>query len=171
MESGFRETMHFFASACEIAAALLLIAGLLWLVRRAGWRGPLDLVATLETWFGITPRGAHAHPTVNVEYRDTAGELVDLGPLVTATLQNGRGKSYNLREGIFVNCLPDCIKAGAHVQVSIQGGLVRERCTIQVDFDQQTLFVKSGFRRAEIGAKINHNSPAFARKPTRTRAV
>src|SRR4051812_33440082 len=78
-----REFMAFVVSAGAIAVAILAIAGFLWLLRRSGWEGALDLAGILERWIGPTrePRA-----TVNVEYRDADGVLMDLGPFIHVML-------------------------------------------------------------------------------------
>jgi hypothetical protein len=147
--------VHFVTSALEIASALLVIAAIVWALRRAGWRGPTDIAGLVENWFGIATTDTDSRLLLNVEYRDATSVIMDLGPLVTATLQNGRGRTFDLQEGVFVGCHPLVIKAGASVQVAVQGGLVRECLLVQLDLHRQVLFVKSQFTLSEVVSKIN----------------
>jgi hypothetical protein len=148
----FHEFTTFALGVIAIAAAILLIAGCHWLLRRSGWSGALDLAGILERWIGPMRK---PEATVNVEYRDAAGVLMDLGPYIHAVLRNGRGKSFALSEGVFVDCEPTWIKPGALAHVSVQDGLVREELVVQVDMQREMLFVKSRLRLADLVTRIN----------------
>jgi hypothetical protein len=159
MENGIEHALHFLTSAFGIAVALLFFAFALWLVRRLGWTGPLDLIAVVENWLGIGATQAVPRSIVNVEFRDAVGAAMDLGPLVSVTLHNGRGTSFFLHEGMFGGCDPEWIRAGLQVHIIVQGGLVREQLTVRLDLQRQTLFVQSAYRLAEMVAMINHDEP------------
>jgi hypothetical protein len=136
------------------ALALVVVIMVLWALRRIRWPLPPDVVGFLGR---LTGTGSPV-PTasVNVEYRDASGTIIDLGPFVRGTLRNGRGGRFELHEGAFVDCDPDRIKAGTVSIISLQDGLVKETVFVQLDYDRQTLFARSQFSRSELLEQINH---------------
>jgi hypothetical protein len=116
-------------------------------------RVALELASIIERWIGPLRM---RQPTVNVEYRDAEGVLMDLGPFIHAVLRNGRGKANSVNEGVFVDCEPDWIKAGALVHISVQDSLVREELVVQVDLQREMLFVKSQLRIVDLVMRINN---------------
>jgi hypothetical protein len=154
----FHEVATFAMSAATVTVGILLMAILIWVIRRTGWGGVLDFVGMLEAWLGLQ-RSSQLQATVNVEYRDADGALMDLRLFIHATLRNGRGRAFPLHEGIFVDCEPTWIKPGAWVHISVQDNLIGEDLCIQVDFLRDRLFVQSEYRIADVVAKISHARP------------
>jgi hypothetical protein len=154
--SGIDLVAHYLATAAGIAAALLLIVAFIGAARRLGWKGPVDLGDAVDRVLDFgrghdTLRDSH----VNVELQDASGVVMDFGPYIDVTMQNGRGSCYKLREGKFEACNPALIKAGAWVDVSYQGGRVKECLLVQVDFRRQHLFIRSENRLDDVLARIN----------------
>jgi hypothetical protein len=152
---GSFDVARFLASTFSVVAGILMISTLTYLLRRTAWGEPLDLVSHLALYISRTKSPM---TTVNVEFRDASGALMDLGPFIEVTLRSGHGRSYSLQEGVFIDSHPDWIKVGASVDISIQDGLVREFLTVQIDFEREILFVKSHFKLGEVVAQINRTT-------------
>jgi hypothetical protein len=154
--SGINVAAHYLATAAGIAAAFLVIAALIWIVRRLGWKGPVDIGDAFERIFGFH-QGADTsqESRVNVELQDATGAVMDLGPYIEVEMQNGRGNCKKLREGKFEACNPTLIKAGAQVDISYQQGRVKECLSVQVDYRRQRLFVRSKHQLDEVLTRIN----------------
>jgi hypothetical protein len=152
---GFDHIIQFVTGVVGIVLALPVIAGLVWLVRRLGWPGPVELVDAIAHAFqvGASKKG----PPVNVELQDASGEVMDLAHYVEVTMQNGEGNLYRMHAGIFAGCEPEWIRAGANVRLRYQDGLVKETVPVQYDHARKLLFVKSAYRLGEIVAAINTN--------------
>lgn len=148
----FEELVHFATTVMAYALALLIIVLALWTLRKVGWRWPKELITFLER---LIDANLFVIQGINVEYRDLTDLLLDLGPYVTASLRNGRGGSFELREGYFTSCDPDRIRAGTVVVVSIQEGLIREILKVQLDLEKQILFVRSRFTHKQVIEQIN----------------
>lgn len=156
MSEFFQQLSHFAALVLATSIALLLIAIVLIAVRKF-WPGPIEPVGLMDLL--IAPKDtSSSRASVNVDYRDSVGVLMNLGPLVTGHLRNGRGASFNLIEGCFVACNPKFIKASAPGTVSLADGFVTECLWVQVDPERQTLFVRSQYTRAEMFGRINNRS-------------
>lgn len=159
MESAIHEVLHFITSAAGIALAFGMIGAVLALKRYFDIPGPSEIGEMLRRLFGWPERSDDYHDPniVNVEFRDTEGVLLNLGPLISVTMRNGRGFTYRIKEGVFGSCNGRWIKAGAHVRVNVQEGLVFERLKIQLDDVSQTLFIKSAFSMRALIEQINQD--------------
>jgi hypothetical protein len=107
---------------------------------------------------GLGKRRAPPKPAiapVAVEFRDSSGAGVNLGPLIRVAMRNGRGPSFELHRTAFISCDPRVIKVGAPVEVSVQDGLVREHLIVSFDHRNQMLFVRSHFSLDELLERIN----------------
>lgn len=149
----WREVGHFVTTAIAYGFAVVVMVFTLSAFRRLGWRWPLEFVTLFEQL--IHTGNTNSDQAVNVEYRDPTGILLDFGSFVTANMRNGRGRSYELREGCFLGCDPGRIRAGSTVVVGIQDGLVKETLKVQLDFEKQLLFVCSRFTRDQLLEQIN----------------
>jgi len=148
-----REIGHFATMVLAYALALMIIVLLLWLLRKLEWRLPKELVGFLER---LIDTGAHgARTSVNVEYRDVSGEIIDLGQYVPVTLRSSRGNASSLHEGCFVHCDQHRIKPRTAAVVSILDGQIKETVWVQVDLEKDILFVVSKFKKEELIGKIN----------------
>lgn len=136
------------------AAAMLLIVVVVAVARRLGVVGPLDPIDLLEKT--VLSRGIPgARLSVNVEYRDATGAIMDVGPFIQGSIRNGRGRTVELDGGRFHGCDRKIIKAGGTVEVSLQDGRVRERLVVQLDYHRECLFVQSRFELAKAIEMIN----------------
>lgn len=150
------ELSHFMKAVMATACALLAFMVLVTILRAAGWQGPADPFGVVERLVDLSDRDTRAS-SVNVEYRDSSGAVMNLGPHVKAELRNGRGNARQLLEGVFVDCDPALIRAGGVINVSIQDGLMRESLTVQLDMRADALFVQSTLSKTQVLDKINHH--------------
>lgn len=138
-------TMLFFALLALCIAA----------VRAFGWKQPLEPVEGILHLVHPPRTSLGRDGGVNVQFRDADDKLLDLGTLIHAEMHNGHGSSVVLQNGVFMGANPEWIKAGSHVQVSIQSGVFRESLVVQVDIPKQFLFVQSAMRLHDIVRTIN----------------
>jgi hypothetical protein len=150
---------HFASQALGVTVAILLLTYILPVIR-GKWPesrfGSSEIGTLLEGGgrgsFDVAPP---IQQRVNVEFRDADGKPMSVSPLVSVTLRNTYGPSYQLSETVFEGCNPDYIRVGARVEVSIGGGLVRESLRVRLDPDGALLYVKSGHTWAKIFRMLN----------------
>jgi hypothetical protein len=144
------QVSHFVAVASGVSVAAIAVA---FLRDRGLVRGTRR---EPEDWDSLTtpPQYEPSKKPRNVDYLFADGAMVNL-TFIYATLRNSEGGLFNLHEGAFLGCDPSAIKPGAVVWVSVQSGLVQEQLRVRLDPATNTLFVQSGYTRAELLARIN----------------
>lgn len=144
---------HFVSMFAVTALALGLIALLVCIFKKLGWRWPFDPIGLLERLLDGRDKGREIQK-VNVEYRGTDGAMLDFGPYVKAIIRNGHGRAADLHQGAFCGCDPDIFCVGAMCVVSVQDGIIKENLTVQLDLGKKALFVQSRFNQAQLLAAL-----------------
>lgn len=154
MDKTLEHVLNFLTVAAAFAAASVVLFLILYLIER--WKGPIEFGELYRRVFGKRrPGGFSLEKSNNVELHGSDDTLLILGPYLSATLRNGRGKVYRLSEGCFVGCDPRFIKIGATCCVTYQDGSLYEELTVQLDDDRDKLFVKSAYRnRREVAEAL-----------------
>lgn len=144
---------HFVTGVAAYALALALIALLITLMKKLGWRRPVDAVEFVSDCLRETVNGRGTQ-TVNIEYRGSDAQTLDFGPFVKASVRTGQGRTRELHEGVFCDCDPEVFNVGALCVVSVQAGIVKERVTVQLDRERKVLFVQSRYNQEQLLAAL-----------------
>lgn len=166
----FNELGHFAAIAISNILAIMCIFTVLAILKHAGWRLPCEPRDILKLF--ATLGGHMSRSRVNVEFRDAAKAILELGDCVHATIRSCHGHSFRYEDGYFRACTRESMAAGSEVVVNI-GDRVRETLVVQVSNDKHTLFVQSQFTDREIFDQINHKCALSVSKmpSARSRAI
>jgi hypothetical protein len=144
---------HFVTVVTAYALALGMIALLICLLKKLGWRWPVEAVGFLERLLEGSDKDRETQK-VNVEYRGADGRMLDFGLYVKAIIRNGHGRAVDLRQGAFCGCDPDVFAVGAACVVSVQDGIIKEDLIVQLDLVKKVLFVQSRFDQEQLLAAL-----------------
>lgn len=125
--------------------------------RRAGYKGPFEVVGLLERLIDVSMNGSGpdwpGSLPVNVELRDGADGRFGLPEHASVRLRNSHGNSVALSSDAFEGCDPRVFKHHAHIDIIWFDGLI-ERGRIFTDPETGHLFVRSTRTRLQILAAL-----------------